>query len=417
MLGSLAQSASYVTDTLFVGRLGEVPLAALGLGALVYWLLATVGSGLAVGLQVSAARRVGRRRSPGRLFDNALVLSLALAAALSLAAYAVAPLLAHTLVRDAHVARETAVYLRAVVWALPAGFAWQALAAFHLAAGRARVVGLATALTTVTNGVLNYAWVWGGLGGSALGIAGTAWATVVAECVGAAALVTSLVASGMRRRYGLLRHPPRWRMIRHLGRLGAPLVARQWVETAGWFGFFVLVGELGSQALAVSNIVRSIYTVVSLPSLALASAIYTLLGRHPGASRAHVWEIVRRAVVLSLAVSVPPGLAILLVPGHVGAIFTSDAALLDVLVPLAPVVAAILLFFAVSHIGYSTLVGVGAGETALRIEVLAMVLYLAAAFLLVRAGLSLPWVWASELLYWLALAGMTAWFFRARGRQ
>jgi putative MATE family efflux protein len=418
MLGSLAQSAIYLTDSVFVGRLGEVPLAAIGLGGLLFYLLTTVGAGLAVALQILTARRLGqgRRRAVGRLFDNTLYLSLGLAAGLGALGFALAPGLARHLVDDAAVAGQMSLYLRAVVWALPASYLWHCLAGFFTGLGRTRVISLSTLLMTLANVGLNYGWVWGGLGLPRLGIAGAAWAAVVSEAVGAAVLLLAVARPRLRTRYALLRHGPLRLVLRRLLLFGAPIVGKQLVETAGWFGFFVLVGELGRQALAASNIVRSVYTVVSLPSLALASAIYTLTSRYLGQRRPELLApVVGRTVVLSLLVTLPAALAIALLPVHVGGLFTTDAAVNAALVPLAPVLTLILALFAVSNILYNSIIGLGGAARAFQLEVVAIAAYLLATYAAVHQWhLPLPGVWAAELVYWLVLGGLAGGFLLLR---
>lgn len=418
MLGSLAQSAIYLTDSVFVGRLGAVPMAAVGLAGLLFYLLTTVGAGLAVALQILTARRIGqgRRRAVGRLLDNTLYLGLILALALSILSYALAPRLATHLIGDAAVAGQMQLYLRAVVWALPASFAWHCLSGFFTGIGRTRVISLSTLLMTLANLLLNYGWVWGGLGLPRLGIAGSAWATVVSEAMGAAVLLLALGRPALRRRYALLRHGPMRPVLRRLVLAGAPIVGKQLVETAGWFGFFVLVGELGSQALAVSNIVRSVYTVVSLPSLALASAIYTLTSRYLGQRRPELLApVIARTIALSLLVTVPVGLVIGLLPVRVGGLFTSEPALNAALVPLAPVLTLILTLFAASNILYNSIIGLGGAGRALQIEVAAIGAYLLAAYGAVHwLRLPLAGVWATELVYWLVLGGLAGGFLLLR---
>ncbi|OON70086.1 MATE family efflux transporter [Hymenobacter sp. CRA2] len=418
MLGSLAQSAIYLTDSVFVGRLGEAPLAAIGLGGLLFYLLTTVGAGLAVGLQILTARRIGqgRRRAVGRLFDNALYLSLGLATALGGLTYAVAPALARLLVAEEAVARPMQLYLQTVVWALPASFTWHCLSGFYTGIGRTRIITLSTALMTGANVFFNYAWVWGGAGFPLLGIVGAAWAAVVSEMLGALVLLLTLWRPGLRPRYALLRHGPLRLSMRRLLLFSAPIVGKQLVETAGWFVFFVLIGRLGTQALAVSNILRSVYTVVSLPSLALASAIYTLTSRYLGQRRPELLApVVGRTVLLSLLVTLPAALAIGLLPVHIGGLFSSEAVLNEALVPLAPVLVMILVLFAVSNILYNSIIGLGGAAQAFQMEVVAIGAYLAAAYAAVELlKLPLAGVWAAELVYWVVLGGLAGGFLLVR---
>ena len=60
-LGLLAQNIINVTDTAFLGRVGEVALGASGMGGLYYICVFTIAFGFSTGAQILIARRNGER--------------------------------------------------------------------------------------------------------------------------------------------------------------------------------------------------------------------------------------------------------------------------------------------------------------------------------------------------------------------
>jgi putative MATE family efflux protein len=419
LLGSLTQSVIYLTDAVFVGRLGEVALAAVGMGALLFYLLTTVGGGLGVALQILVARRLAQAR-PGaakRLFIAAGYLAVGLSLALAGLLGLLAPLLSPALVPTPAVARQLTEYLRVVALAVPASFAWLWLVGLYTGLGRTKLIPWSTMGIALTNVVASYVWIWGGLGGPALGIVGAAWAAVLAESVGVVILLSGLLWPRQPLLQGWLRkrawHP---RASRRLLRFAGPLVLKQVVEVSGWLLFFVLVGRLGARALAVSNITRSLYTFASLPALALASALQTVASAQVGLGKVGaVLPTVRRASVLALAMGIGPALVLAWVPGTLAGWFTDEAALVEATVPVLRTLAGVLLAFAAGTMLFHTVVGVGEADRALGLEVVATAGYLLAAWGAVRLGWPLAAVWATEIGYWLLL-GTLSWYYLRTGR-
>ncbi|WP_201981342.1 MATE family efflux transporter [Hymenobacter rubidus] len=418
LLGSLTQSALYLTDSLFVGQLGEAPLAAVGLGGLVFYLLSTVGAGLGQALQTLVARRLvqGRPGAARRLFTATGYLAggggLALAGALWLGA----PWLSATLVPEPAVAAQLTQYLRVAALALPASFAWLALVGLYTGLGETRLLPWSAFALTVANVLGSHAWVSGGLGAPALGIAGAGWATLLSECTGTAVLLAGLLWPTRPALAGWLRkwawHP---RAVRRLGQFAVPLVARQVVEVSGWLLFFVLVGRLGTRALAVSNIVRSLYTFASLPALALAAALQTLVSRYAGQGRwTEVLPTVGRATALAVGLGLAPAGVLLLAPRLLVGCFSAEPTLVAAGAPVLQLLAGLLLTFSASTLLAHAVVGVGGAGRSLSMELLATTTYLLAAWACVVLQWSLAGVWATELLYWALLAAL-GWHYLQRG--
>jgi len=419
LLGSLAQSVVYLTDAVFVGRLGEDALAAVGMGALLFYLLTTVGAALGSALQVLVARRLAQAR-PGaarRLFIAAGYLALCLSLLLAVLLWLLAPALSAALVPTDVVAELMARYLRVVVLAVPGSFLWLWLLGLYTGLGQTRLVPWSTLAIALSNVLGSYVWVWGGWGGPALGIAGAGWATVLSESLGFVVLLAGLLQPRRRVLQGWLRKRA-WhrRANRRLLRFAAPLVLRQIVENSGGLLFFALVGLLGARALAVSNIARSLYTFASLPALALGTALQTVASAQLGQGKARsVLPTVRRASVLGLTAGLAPALLLWLVPDELARWFADEPALQAACVPVLRVLGGILLAFSAATMLVHAVVGVGGADYSLGLELVSTGTYLLAAWGTTQLGAPLPLVWATELGYWLLLGGLS-WRYLQVGR-
>src|ERR1051325_11634587 len=81
MIGSVAITVLNITDTIFLGRVGEVELGASALGGVFYFALVMVGLGIGTGTQIQIARRAGEKNysAIGEIFDQSLLIFICLA--------------------------------------------------------------------------------------------------------------------------------------------------------------------------------------------------------------------------------------------------------------------------------------------------------------------------------------------------
>src|SRR4051812_10869534 len=92
-LSMLVPQINFITNNIFLGRLGEQELASAGVTGVYYLIFAVIGSGLNNGLQALIARRAGqnRPREIGKLFFHGVWIALAFAVFGILTTYTVAP--------------------------------------------------------------------------------------------------------------------------------------------------------------------------------------------------------------------------------------------------------------------------------------------------------------------------------------
>ena len=181
---NLAQIAMGVIDTVMVGALGAVPLAAVGLGGGIYFTTAVTCQGLLNAVAPLAAFAVGAgdRAAAGRIAGSGLMLAVVLAVPV-VAAMMTADRLLDGLGYDPALSREIGRFLRAVAWGAPGFLGFAVLRSLLAALDRARVVMLVLVLCVPTNAGLNWVFIFGHLGLPALGLVGCAYASATIQWV------------------------------------------------------------------------------------------------------------------------------------------------------------------------------------------------------------------------------------------
>jgi MATE family multidrug resistance protein len=175
------------------------------------------------------------------------------------------------------------------------------LSSFFAGRGETQAVLRVNVLATVVNVGLDYLWIFGRLGFPELGVTGAALATVASQVVGAAVYLALLLGPRARQAYGTLSG---WRLepdlVRRLVRFGTPTGLQYSLELLAFAVFLVIVGRLGTRELAASGIAFNLNMIVFMPTVGLAVAVSSLVGRHLGAERPEVAErVVRSGLAMS----------------------------------------------------------------------------------------------------------------------
>ncbi|HOG45166.1 MAG TPA: MATE family efflux transporter [Anaerolineae bacterium] len=268
-------------DLLWMGRLGPSALAAVAAGAGLRWVFASLPLGLAVGGMAAVARHRGRHdaKAASSAVWQTLLAGALLATLLSMAGWALAPVLPRAIGLSDDVALQAAGYLRIVLPGLAPLALLPVLAALLRAAGGAvaarRALILAAGLTMAVEPPLVFGW--GPL--PALGVAGSALAAVLGPAAGVLVLLALL-----GRGYGCLqlrRTTPAWRP-REMGRIliaSAPYSLQLTLRALARAALLAILARFGSLALAGYAAADAVLLLALVPSYALAEAAAALAMR------------------------------------------------------------------------------------------------------------------------------------------
>ncbi len=174
-----------LTDTAYLGRVGEVELGASALAGVYYLVIYMLGFGFSVGAQVLMARRngEGNYHRIGDVFRQGTLFLLAFATLLFFCSHAYSPVLLRGLIESDAVYQATVDYIDWRVYGFFFSFVSVMFRAFYVGTTHTRVLTASSLVMVGTNVILNYILIFGKFGLPALGIKGAAIASSISEAV------------------------------------------------------------------------------------------------------------------------------------------------------------------------------------------------------------------------------------------
>jgi multidrug resistance protein, MATE family len=340
--GNLAQMAMSVTTTVMVGRLGGLPLAAVGLGGMLYFTGGIILQGVLFAVSPLAAHALGAgdRGGAGRIAGAGLALAMMLALPFA-AALVVVDHVLRALGYDAALAAEIGRYLRASAWGVPAFLSYAVLRSVLAALSHTRSIMTVHMLCLAGHAVLSWALIFGHLGAPALGVTGSGYASAAVQWLTLAGLGLCILLMPGLRGLHLLRAAlaASRNEISRILRLGLPIGGMRGIETGLFLTTGVLVGLLGASTLAAHQLVLNCCGISFMVPLGLANAATVRVALQLGADRP---EAARRAGFVALALGIASMLATAIVlwtvPGAIIGLYidTGDPANHPLVVSVAP---------------------------------------------------------------------------------
>jgi putative MATE family efflux protein len=409
IIGSVAQNIINVTDTAFLGRLGETALGGGAIGGLFYMAFLMFGWGFGIGTQIVVARRYGEGvyRPIGRTVGHGFLFLFGLALVLfSLIKFFGSSILSQ-IVKSVAV-RDTSIdYLSFMIWGIFFAHTNFIFRAFYVGIGRTRVITVTTLVMVCVNVFLDYSLIFGNFGFPAMGVSGAALASVIAEisCTLSFIVYTTIKIPVSKYRLFNFKVLSRKLLLRLL-RISIPMMFQNFFAFSVWFFFFLIIEKMGESQLAISNIIRSIYIVLLIPIMGFASTTNTLVSYVIGQGRKNevLATIGKIAVICVLGVIVIVG-ACAIIPEQIISIYTSDQQLIQMGIPVLYVISVSSILFGFGFILFSGVSGTGKTKVSFFIEIQALVVYLVYAIVMVMVfKASIAAVWSVEILYGLLLS-------------
>ena len=303
---NLLQMAVFAIDVVFVARLGAVPFAAATLGVFLFHILGFGMVGLVGAAEplIAAAigRRVGAVRQVRRSFRMGMWLSVAGGLVAMLVLNLTAPLL-RLAGQDAAVAAQAGAFCRILSLAVIPAVLSALMRMTAAALGRPGWALLVTAISLVVGLLANYALVFGHFGLPALGLRGSALASVTVSVTATFAYALILWRDRRLRRFHLFGRwwrPEGSRMV-EIATLGAP-IALGWIAEGGLFGgAALLMGLISVTAVGAHAVALNLAAFAFQLPFGLAQAATIRVGMAYGAQD-RVW--ITRAGNVALVVGI-----------------------------------------------------------------------------------------------------------------
>ncbi len=420
ILGSVAQNLIVFTDTAFLGRVGEIALGASAIGGLFYLAVIMLGLGFGTGAQIIIARRLGENKLKeiGEVVVHSIVfLSLLAIVAFIILEYGSAFLLKYAINSKA-IYSGSIEFLRIRAFGIFFAFINITFRSFYVGIAKTKVITYTTIVLASVNIILDYALIFGNFGMPEMGIRGAALASVIAEISAMFFFLSYTFKTVNYREYDLFCFTKfRWLKLQKIFKVSIPMMIQQFVSLSVWFLFFLFVEKIGEMALAVSNIIRSIYVLAMVPIWGFATATNTLVSILIGQKRHdEVFSLIIKIAVLcfvGVLILVSMGLFF---PRLLMEIYTNNTELIEMGIPALYVVSVGALLLSVGFIFHSGVSGTGKTNVSLTIEMVVLLMYITYTYVVIIVLKSnVTGAWTSEIVYG-SLLSITSWAYLKSNR-
>ena len=364
VLQNLSFTLLGVADTFFVSRISTEAVAAVGLSGVLYFALLLLFRSVAGSTMVFVGRAhgAGDDAAVGLAVWRVLVAAGVLALLTPLMPALLSVLFGFAAPPGADAVRDLGTrYLQIRSLEIPFVMFGAAVWGFLVGRGDTRTPMLIAWFTVIANVVLDALFVLGPGPFPAWGVAGAAFATLLANAMAAGVSAWVLWRPAMQRRYGTRNAflPSRADLVATL-RIALPMGIGDFVEVASFSMFFVILARVGVEAIAASQIALQYMSLSFTFGFAIAMAAGSMVAQSLGAGNPREAEGVGyRATTIAAAGMGVVGLFYLIAPEALIGVFSADPAVIAAGSTVLRLVAFYQLFDAVSIVMGGALNGAG----------------------------------------------------------
>ena len=148
LVSLLVEQLIGITDTAFLGHVGEVELGASAIAGVFYLIFFVIGSGFGVGLQVLIARLNGEKEYPKLtdIFTTGLSFMVLLAVIMILLSKVVSPAVLHAIIKSDDIYRAAMQYLDWRIFGLVFSFIITAFRAYYVGITQTKILSMCSLL-------------------------------------------------------------------------------------------------------------------------------------------------------------------------------------------------------------------------------------------------------------------------------
>lgn len=284
-LQNLIISSINVADVFMIGKLGETPLASLGLANQIMFIFTLLLFGINSGAGVLTAQFWGKKDIKN--IHKVLGLALCLSTTIALLFFVAAKVIPYKLISiyspDAEVIRIGGNYLKIVCWSyIFTAFSFvYALQLRNLSIIKISVYS--SLITLVINITLNYILIFGNFGFRPMGVEGAAIATTIARFMEA----TFIISYVHIKKYPLVAKAKdlfdfNINFVKRYFNISLPVIANEGFWALGITSYSMIYAHMSTSAIATINIVGSIERIIFTGFIGIANASAVLVGNKVG---------------------------------------------------------------------------------------------------------------------------------------
>jgi MATE family multidrug resistance protein len=275
MLSQLGQVAVGMADSMMVGRLGALQLAASSLANSIFFVILMFGIGISMGLTplVSKSFGKGKTHQISRLFSNSLLINFST----SLVLFGIVLLFSQNL-SILNQPKEVEVlalpFLLIITASLLPLMVFQTFKQLVEGLSQTKQAMFITITANLVNVFLNWLLIWGNLGFPELGFLGAAWATLISRILMMLLMGTYVLYSKRYKDFSLriLGFKPKWTLCKRILKIGIPTGFQFIFEVSAFSAAAIMMGWIGVNALAGHQIALNLASISYMMATGLATA-------------------------------------------------------------------------------------------------------------------------------------------------
>lgn len=338
LIAQLSSIGMMVVDTVVLGHVSSVDLAAVAIGGGIHVsvVFALVGILQAVAPLVAHLHGAKRDGEVAGILQQGFWLAMLLTIP-GILFLRHPDILLDMATMDAVVEAKVRQYLALLAWGLPAALCYRTFYAFCNALGKPRVLMAIGVLSLLLHAMLAWGFTAQAWLGEPLGAAGCALSNVLIAWLACASGAAYLGLGPLAGRYRPFSgwQLPRWNAWKALLRLGLPMGLSNLVEITSFTLIALFIATLGPDVVAGHRVVANLAALCYMLPLSLAIATMSAVGQAVGARdwrRAHA--TISAGLLLSAGLSTSVGILLWQAAAPLVAFYTNDPAVRDVALSL-----------------------------------------------------------------------------------
>lgn len=284
----LLQMGMGVIDTIMAGRIDALSIAAIALGASIWFFVMLIGIGILVAFTPIISQHLGANNHP--LIREELRQGIWLALTVSFCLIILVVLVASAMPLlgiQKEIIPAASNYLIWVAWSFPFSCLYVIPRTFNEANGNTMPMMWIQMAILPVNVIGNYLFMYGNFGFPAMGASGAALATGISQVIGCIALYYYTVHASRYKGYDLRKRmtPPDWKHIFQIFKLGFPIAIAMGMESGLFTATALLMGRFGVDAAAGHQIAINIASLAFMIPLGVSMALTVRVGQAIGAKQ------------------------------------------------------------------------------------------------------------------------------------
>lgn len=404
LISLLMEQMIGMTDTAFLGRVGEVELGASAIAGVYYMAIFMMAFGFSIGAQIVIARRNGEQNyaAIGPIFYQGIYFLLALAAIVFTLSLCFSPFILKNIISSPHIYDASVSYINWRIFGFFFSFIMVMFRAFFVGTTQTKTLSLNSIIMVLSNVVFNYILIFGKFGFPQLGITGAAIGSSLAELV---SVIFFIIYTWKRvdcKKYKLDILPKfQPDILKRILNVSFWTMIQNFFSLSTWFMFFLFVEHLGERALAITNIIRNVSGIPFMVVMAFAATCGSLVSNLIGAGETHcVRGTIRQHIRIGYVFVLPLLLFFALFPNLILSIYTDMPELRQASIPALWVLCSAYLIMVPANVYFQAVSGTGNTRTALALEMSVLVIYVVyTTYIILYQRVDVAVCWTTEHVY------------------